>query len=151
MKYISTLLAVTDIERSKEFYNKYLGLGVIVDFGANVTLAGGISLQTIETWREFIGGPDTCFKGNVSELCFEEDDFDGFLQKLDGPELVHPPVEHAWGQRVVRFYDPDGHIIEVGESIADVAQRFNNSGMTITEIAVRMDVREEYVREWLEC
>ena len=150
MKFQSTLIAVTDLERSKKFYEKYLGLDVVVDFGANVTLAGGISLQTAETWREFIGGLNISFKGNSGELYFEEDDFDGFLQKLGELELVHPPIEHAWGQRVVRFYDPDGHIIEVGENLAEVTKRFKNSGKTVAEIAARMRVREEYVKEWLE-
>ena len=67
-----------------------------------------------------------------------------------GIELVHPVKEHSWGQRAVRFYDPDGHIIEVGENITAVARRFENTGMTVKEIATRMDVREEYVQEWLE-
>ena len=149
MKYQSPLFAVSDLERSKAFYKKYLDMDVIVDFGANVTLTGGLSLQTLETWREFIGGVEVRFKGNACEIYFEEDDFDEFLQKIDGLELVHPPLEHRWGQRVVRFYDPDGHIIEVGENLSAVTRRFADSGMSTSEIAVRMDVREEYVKEWL--
>ena len=149
MKYKSPLIAVTNMERSKAFYKKYLGLDVEVDFGANVTLTGGIALQTLGTWRGFIGGKDVSFKNNAAELYFEEDDFDDFIQKLDGLELVHPPVEHSWGQRAVRFYDPDGNIIEVGENITATARRFADSGMNTEEIAVRMDVKEEYVREWL--
>ena len=149
MKYKSTLIAVTDMERSKAFYEKYLDLAVEVDFGANVTLAGGLALQTVETWRNFIGGIDVHFKGNAGELYFEEGDFDGFLSKIDGLELIHLPKEHTWGQRVVRFYDPDGHIVEVGEELTTVASRFADSGMTVAEIAARMDVREEYVHEWL--
>jgi len=149
MKFQSPLIAVTNMERSKAFYKNYLNLEVEVDFGANVTLTGGLSLQTIETWKDFIGGIEVNFKGNASELYFDEDDFDGFLKKLDGLELVHPPKEYSWGQRAVRFYDPDGHIIEVGENITEVACRFADKGMTVNEIATRMDVREEYVREWL--
>jgi len=80
-----------------------------------------------------------------------EVDFDNYIKTLDGLELVHPPLEHAWGQRAVRFYDPDGHIIEVGENIGAAVQRFRGRGMTISEIAVQMDVDEKYVREWLEC
>ena len=149
MNFHGTLIVVTDLERSKAFYKKYLGLEVEVDFGANVTLTGGISLQTLETWRGFIGGIDVRFKGHDMELYFEADDFDEFIKNPDGLELVHPPLEHAWGQRVVRFYDPDGHIIEVGENIGAVVQRFREQGMTISEIAVRMDVDEKYVQGWL--
>ena len=149
MKYLLPLIAVTDMEKSKAFYKKHLGLEVEVDYGANVTLTGGFALQTLETWREFIGGLDVNFKGNDTELYFETDDFDGFIQNLDGLELVHPPLEHRWGQRVVRFYDPDGHIIEVGENMAIVACCFRDSGMTDSEIAVRMGVDEKYARELL--
>lgn len=29
-------------------------------------------------------------------------------------EFVNLPMTHSWGQRVMRFYDPDGNLIEVG-------------------------------------
>ncbi|HWQ51771.1 MAG TPA: VOC family protein, partial [Terriglobales bacterium] len=93
---------------------------------------------------------DVRFKANAGELYFEEDNFDDFLSRLEGLELVHPPAQHSWGQRAVRFYDPDGHIIEVGENITAVARRFREGGMTVSEVAARMDVREEYVRSWLD-
>lgn len=150
MKYMGGLLVVTDMERSKAFYKKYLDQDDIVDFGANVTLTGGFSLQTLETWRGFIGGLTVRFKGNDTELYFEADDYDGFLSNLGELELVHPPIEHSWGQRGVRFYDPDGHIIEVGEKIIMTVKRFVKSGMNALQIAARMDVKEEYVREWLD-
>ena len=54
MRYVSTLIVVSDIKKSKEFYHDVLGLDVIADFGANVTLTGNISLQTLETWKNFI-------------------------------------------------------------------------------------------------
>jgi len=120
MKFCGGLLAVTDLERSKAFYKKYLNQDVIIDYGANVTLTGGFSLQTLESWRGFIGGLDVNFKGNDAELFFEADDYDAFLLSIDGLKLVHPAVEHPWGQRGVRCYDPDGHIIEVGETITAV-------------------------------
>ena len=150
MKFVSSLIAVTDMDQSKAFYKKHLGLDVEVDFGANVTLSGGLNLQTLESWRGFIGGLDVAFKGNDAELYFEADDFDVFIQNLDGLELVHDPYEHSWGQRTVRFYDPDGHIIEVGEKIDAVVRRFLADGMNASEIAVRMDVQEKYVLEWIQ-
>ena len=54
MKYTSTLLAVTDMEKSKQFYHDVLGLDIVADFGANVTLTGGVVLQTMDTWKSFI-------------------------------------------------------------------------------------------------
>ena len=59
---------------------------------------------------------------------------------------VHPVKEHPWGQRVVRFYDPDGHIIEVGEAMTAVCRRFLESGMTPEQAAERMGVPMKFVR-----
>jgi len=58
-------------------------------------------------------------------------------------------LEHSWGQRVVRFYDPDKHIVEVGENIIMIVRRFLNSGLSIEDIAVRMDVPIDYVKSCL--
>lgn len=151
MKFMNPLLVVSDIERSVSFYKTVLGLDKIADFGANVTLTGGVALQTQETWAQFIETDALTWNGKVSELYFEEDDFDTFAERLRGQDIryVHPVKEHAWGQRVVRFYDPDGHIIEVGENIQSVCRRFADSGMTPEQIAVRMDVPPEAVFFWL--
>ena len=147
MKIKNTMLVVTDIDKSVEFYKKVLGLRVIMDFGANKTLTGGLALQTLETWREFIGTDDISFGNNSSEIYFEEDNLDKFaerLQKFD-VDYVHPVKEHSWGQRVVRIYDPDKHIIEIGENIKSVCQRFLDSGMTAKQVAERMDVPVRFV------
>ena len=147
MKIKNTMLVVTDIDKSVEFYKKVLGLRVIMDFGANKTLTGGLALQTLETWREFIGTDDISFGNNSSEIYFEEDNFDKFaerLQKFD-VDYVHPVKEHLWGQRVVRIYDPDKHIIEIGENIKSVCRRFLDSGMTAKQVAERMDVPVRFV------
>lgn len=148
MELKNPLLAVADMERSVAFYQSVLGLEVTVDFGANKTLSGGLVLQTLETWKEFIGTEEIRFGGNQMEIYFEEDDFDRFAEKLKHLEVeyVHPVIEHRWGQRVVRFYDPDHHIIEVGENIKSVCRRFAAGGMTIEQVAERMDVPVEFVK-----
>lgn len=147
MKLKNPMLVVTDIDRSVEFYNIVLGLRVVADFGANKTLYGGLSLQTVETYREFIENDNITFGGNSFEIYFEEDDFDRFLERLEncGIEYVHPVKEHSWGQRAVRFYDPDRHIIEVGENLKSVCRRFLDSGMTPEQVAERMDVPLKFV------
>ena len=79
MKFKNPMLIVTDIDRSVAFYRKVFGLRVIMDFGANKTLTGGLALQTLETWQEFIGTDNIVFGNNNFELYFEEDDFDAFI------------------------------------------------------------------------
>lgn len=154
MKYISTLIAVNDMEKSKQFYCEVLGLDVISDFGANVALEGGIALQTVETWKDFINkkSEEVVFQNNAIELYFEEDDIDAFVLKLsdfEDLEYVHPLFEHPWGQRVVRFYDPDKHIIEVGENMVMVVRKFIGSGLSVQATAIRMDVPVDYVQSCL--
>ena len=154
MKFQAALLVVKNMERSVKFYKEVLGLRVTMDLGANVTLTGGVALQTQESWCEFISKDlqSISFGGNAAELYFEEDNFDKFannLRKCD-VQYIHPVKEHSWGQRVVRFYDPDRHIIEVGENMKVVCKRFIDSGMTPEQTAERMDVPVEYVNECMQ-
>lgn len=147
------LLAVRDLNRSLSFYREVLGLEVVSDFGANVVLTGGLSLQTLESWAEFIDKKpeEIVFGGNAGEVYFVAEDFDGFLKTLEreAVKLVHPPLEHRWGQRAVRLYDPDGHILEVAEPLSAPARRFRDAGLTEEGVAKRMDVPEELVRKLL--
>ena len=154
MKFTGTLIAVRNMDKAKQFYHEVLGLEVASDFGANVALTGGIALQTAETWKDFIHKQDEeiIFKNNACELYFEEDDIAAFvarLNSLENIEYVHPLFEHPWGQKVVRFYDLDKHIIEVGENMNLVVRRFIDAGLSVEETAARMDVPVDYVRSCL--
>ncbi|MCH3961620.1 MAG: VOC family protein [Solobacterium sp.] len=148
MKLKNPLFAVKDIDKSVKFYQEVLGLHVVMDFGANKTLTGGLVLQTLDTWKEFISTDPISFGANDAEIYFEEDDFDQFSEKLKTLNIqhLHPVKEHAWGQRIVRFYDPDQHIIEVGENMKTVCRRFLDSGITDDEAARRMDVPLKFVK-----
>lgn len=149
MKFCAPMIVVADMERSLAFYKHLLALDVVLDFGANKTLTGGLALQSLESYKAFIKRDDISFGGNSFELYFEEDDFDAFAARLKEQEIeyVHPVIEHSWGQRVVRFYDPDRHIIEVGENMRSVCGRFLASGMTPEEVARRMDVPLSWIDE----
>ena len=92
------------------------------------------------------------FGANNSELYFEENDFDDFilrLKQIPNISYVHPVIEHSWGQRVVRFYDPDKHIIEVAEDLTKVVRKFLNKGMSAETVATRMDIPVDYVKSCL--
>ena len=121
MKLKNILFVVSDIEKSKEFYEKLFGLRVVKDFGENVILTEGLVLQQKNLWENGIK-KEIRFGGHDAELYFEENDMDGFLEKLNSMDF---PVEyvneqspdHSWGGRVVQIYDPDRHVIEVGEAV----------------------------------
>ena len=123
-----------------------------MDFGANKTLTGGLALQTLETYKEFIGTSDISFGGNNFELYFEEDNFDKFtnnLRKCD-VQYIHPVKEHSWGQRVVRSMTRTGILSKWAKIMKVVCKRFIDSGMTPEQTAERMDVPVEYVNECMQ-
>lgn len=144
MRYAGSLLVVKDMECSKRFYHDVLGQNVVNDFGANVVMDGGFSLQTQDSWLELIQkkSHELVYGGNDTELYFEEDQLDDFCEKLHAFDVsyVHGRIEHPWGQRAIRFYDPDRHVIEVAESLRTVVQRFLRSGLSIEQTALRMDI-----------
>lgn len=118
MKLKNILIVVKDIEVSRRFYKDLFGLDVVLDNDGNMILTEGLVLQDEKIWESFIGRKVTG-RGHDSELYFEESDIDGFLKKLDESpyeiDYISRDLKHSWGQRVVRIYDPDGHVIEIGE------------------------------------
>ena len=138
MEFKLALLAVKDVNISKEFYTKLFNQKVTLDLGKNVTFNGGFAIQEDFTWLTDLPSDSVIEKSNNMELYFEVDDFDGFIKKLKdykNIEYVHQPKKHEWQQRVVRIYDPDYHIIEIGESMAVIARNYLNKGYSIEETA----------------
>ena len=117
MKLKNVLIVVNDIERSRKYYHDLFGLEMVLDNDGNMILTEGLVLQYTKIWQNFLI-TDIIPKNNASELYFEERDIEGFIQKLEKlyPETVYVNrlMTHSWGQKVVRFYDPDGNLIEVG-------------------------------------
>ena len=120
MKLKNVLIVVEDIEKPKQFYHDLFGLEMVLDNDGNMILTEGLVLQEEKYWKGFLGA-DVIPRNNASELYFEEPELEAFVEKL---ERVYPSVQyvnrlmtHSWGQRVVRFYDPDGNLIEVGTPV----------------------------------
>lgn len=145
MKYQGVCIAVKDVKLARAFYEDLFELEVFQDYGRNVSFNGGVlSLQEDFDWLVGVPKEKVLRASNNMELYFEEDDFDAFMEKLvKYPQLKYMgavPSEQPWGQRTVRFYDLDGHIVEVGENITMVVKRFLDTGMTMAEVSKRMDV-----------
>ncbi len=117
MKLKNILIVVKDIEKSRQFYHDLFGLDLVLDNDGNMILTEGLVLQDEKIWKKFLG-KEIISKNNASELYFEEQDIEAFLEKLDQryPEIqyVNRLMTHSRGQKVVRFYDLDGNLIEVG-------------------------------------
>lgn len=143
MKYICTVLSVSDINAARKFYEDLFGLELYQDYGINIAFTCSLALQQDFDWLVNLPKEKVLKKSNNAEVVFEEQDFDRFLDKLKTHphiEYLGEVVEHSWGQRVIRFYDLDGHIIEVGEDMKTVIKRFLGSGMTMEEVSAKMDV-----------
>lgn len=117
MRLRNFLIVVNDIERSKQFYHDLFGLNVLLDNDGNMILTDGLVLQDRAIWENFTGR-SVVPESNSSELYFEEPDIETFVEKLERlyPDVVYVNrlMTHSWGQKVVRFFDPDGNLIEVG-------------------------------------
>lgn len=117
MRLKNILIVVKDIEQSKKFYHDLFGLDMVLDSDGNMILTEGLVLQDEKIWKTFLG-KEIIPESNSCELYFEERDIEAFAEKL---EKLYPSIQyvnrlmtHSWGQKVIRFYDLDGNLIEVG-------------------------------------
>ena len=117
MRLKNILIVVKDIEKSRKFYHDLFDIDLVLDNDGNMILTEGLVLQDEKIWKSFLDR-DIVPKSNSCELYFEEQDIESFVEKL---ERLYPTIEyvnhlmtHSWGQRVIRFYDLDGNLIEVG-------------------------------------
>lgn len=120
MRFINPIPFVRDINRSREFYEKRLGLKVLEDLGSFVLFEAGFAIHdgaALEetVWREASPADGPYGRRNLL-LYFEHDDVDAAFENIaPHVQLIHPVERQEWGQRVFRFYDPDMHAVEVGE------------------------------------
>lgn len=120
MRLKNILIVVNDIEQSRKFYHDLFGLDMVLDNDGNMILTEGLVLQDKSIWEGFIN-KEVIPQNNTCELYFEESDIEAFCERL---EKMYPSViyvnrlmTHSWGQKVIRFYDPDGNLIEVGTPV----------------------------------
>lgn len=117
MRLKNVLIVVKDINKSKQFYHDLFGLEVILDNNENVILTEGLVLQEQQIWEEFLE-KKVAKKNHSCELYFEEREIDAFVEKLERLypkiEYVNPLMKNDFGKQMVRFYDLDGNLIEVG-------------------------------------
>lgn len=155
MEFSGTVVTVKNMEVSRRFYEEVLGQKVKFDFGANIAYEGGAGLIEEGTWCDFIKikSEQVIYPNNSFELYFEEENYDAFLDRMkQHPEVryVHETEEFPWGQRVSRIYDPDGHIIEVGEHMKNVIRRFLKQGLSVEETVKQSQHPIEFVEASIE-
>lgn len=137
MKLSSSVLFVSDIEVSKAFYSDILDQKVEHDFGKNIIYAGGLAIWQINPAHVIADQLHTSGSANRFELYFESDNLEDSLQRLEAHsvQFLHRIIEEPWGQRTMRFFDPDAHLIEIGETMPAFVRRMSLSGMSSEQIA----------------
>ena len=148
-KLTAFVLFVKDMEASRKFYETVLFQEVAMDLGLNVGYKSGLALWQQDYALTVIHGRKvTPKKGNDLEVYFESGKIDEAYASVQsyGSELVHEIREQPWGQRVFRFHDPDGFVIEIGEPMDALVRRLSREGMTEKEIVTKTTLPAEIVR-----
>jgi catechol 2,3-dioxygenase-like lactoylglutathione lyase family enzyme len=151
--YQSSVIFVQDIAASRHFYEELLGQEVEMDFGPNVGFGGGFALWQVDHAFQMIyeRAPYAAQRlGRQNyELYFETGDLEAASIRLSGAgvEFVHPLREQPWGQRAFRIYDPDGHIVELGEPMPAVIARLLGEGLSAGAVAERTGMPLEIVEQ----
>lgn len=137
IKFICPLIVVSDMKRAKYFYESLLGQEIIADFGENIIFRGDFAIHLKSHFISLIDNRKIKTGGNDFEFYFEYDDVEQINNQLKdaGITFVHEMREQPWKQRVLRIYDPDSHIIEIGESMEFLSFRLSQEGKSIEEIS----------------
>jgi catechol 2,3-dioxygenase-like lactoylglutathione lyase family enzyme len=137
IRYVCPLIVVSDMQRSRNFYESILGQKVIADFGENITFRGDFAIHLQSHFSSLINNKNIKTGGNDFELYFEYDEVEQINTKLKkaGITFVHEMCEQPWHQKVLRIYDPDNHIIEIGESMEYLSYRLSKKSKSPEEIS----------------
>jgi len=152
LKNSSIALFVKDIKVSKTFYCDILGLEVEFDFGGNIIFKGGIAIWQIDPNHiipKLLGNSLGDSQSNHFELYFETESLDEDYSTLCSAKVkfLHEIHEEPWGQRTIRFFDPDNHLIEIGESMRGFVTRMLNSGMTSEQVSAKTGITIEDIEK----
>lgn len=112
----NVLIVEDDIEKSVQFYKELFGLQILLRQEGNVILSEGLVLQESKLWQETIEEVVSPYN-NMTELYFETSDMDELIMKYESGKYsikyVTKLMTMESGQKLVRFYDPSGNLIEV--------------------------------------
>jgi hypothetical protein len=148
MGFLSTILVVEDVIKSRTLYEGTLHCKVDGDFGIyNVGFEGGLSLYKKTLFQELTGNIEILRRAHNFAVYFEVENLEELEKEIEaqGFCFLHPIREQPWGQRTFRFYDYDDHIVEVGEVMTMVIGRMYQEQKTPAEIAQKTGYPEAQV------
>ncbi|MFZ6028333.1 MAG: VOC family protein [Chloroflexota bacterium] len=156
MKYFGPLIVVEEIAPARKFYEEVLGQRVQLDLGENVSFEGSFAIHRKAHYQSLLGDAQQfpiARKAHNFELYFETEDLAAIDRRLKeaGTRYLHEIREQPWAQRVLRVYDPDDHIVEIGETMEAVVIRLCREGMTAEQASQRTGMPLEFVQHAIEA
>jgi len=153
IRFDSAVIMTEDVDTMKEFYSTVMKQSIKHDFGACVIFECGLSVWkpvSGHTLLQALGSRRAQGNGSL-ELCFDTEDFEKDIAevKRSGVKLVHDVSEEQWGQLTIRFYDPDGNAVELGESIPAFCRRLYALGMSAEQVSEKTGVPVNLVKEYV--
>lgn len=122
--FINTIILVRDIPVSRDFYTRVMGLTVEREYDTVVFFRDHFVIHNAESLLSNAYAspqkPEAPLGRANLEIYFETDDLAASVARVraSGTKIVHDIVEQPWGQKVFRFLDPDGHLVEIGERMS---------------------------------
>jgi catechol 2,3-dioxygenase-like lactoylglutathione lyase family enzyme len=119
--FYNTIVFVKDIKKSRQFYEEILGLKVVNDFNSIVFFENHFVIHDKKIITRTIFGQEQEFGNKTKNILIyvETDDLENSYKTIlmHNVSIIHPIKTQEWGQKVFRFFDPDGYIIEIGEAM----------------------------------
>jgi len=154
VNYHSAVIFCNDIEKQREFYEKFLEQKVSQDLGNCLVFENGFSLWKLDKKYPISKELGYTYEpiGNRNlELCFETEKFGDAVEKVVVSDLrmLHNVAEEEWGQYTIRFYDPEGNLVEIGETLKCMVSRMKSAGMSIEEIEKKSGLEKRFIENLL--
>ena len=150
----STVLIVSDFPKMKRFYTKVLEQKIKHDFGNCIVLEKGLALWQLK--KEYplsvkLGSVYSKEGNRNIEICYITENIDKAYSDLLKEEVkfLHHIEMESWGQKTIRFFDPENNLIEIGESIPCFVRRLYTEGMTMPEVSNKTGIEIDTVNRMI--
>ena len=157
MRFKGPAAYVANLDRSRAFYEGVLGLTVLRVMSRGETPIAVAYREGLSIWlasdayASLFGEASLApqdLRGGNWENTFEADGYEAIYRQLQaaGAAFVYEPRTLPWGQRGFRVYDPDGHILDIAETLAASVRRQAAAGKTLEQLSATSGFSLDEVR-----
>lgn len=146
MRFKGPAAYIADLDRSRAFYEGLLGLTVLRVMSRGETPIAVAYTEGLSIWlasdayAALFGDASRApsdLRGGNWENTFETEGYAELYARLReaGAAFLYDPRTLPWGQRGFRVYDPDGHILDISETMPASVRRQAAEGKPLAEIS----------------